>query len=175
MTDGFKCATCGNVHHGIPHSFAADFPDMYANMKREERDARAVIGSDQCIVDEECFFIRGCLEIPVLGSVEPFLWGLWASVRQEVFDEISASWEEPGRERIRGPFKGRLANCLSIYAETLNLKVKILIMPVGTRPPSEVEELEHLLAVEQRSGITEQRAQELASLLLHQQRFGWPT
>jgi hypothetical protein len=28
-------------------SFAAEFPDMYANMKREERDTRALIGSDQ--------------------------------------------------------------------------------------------------------------------------------
>ncbi len=45
-SDGWRCATCGESHAGLPLSFAADFPDMYANMKREERDARAVIGSD---------------------------------------------------------------------------------------------------------------------------------
>jgi hypothetical protein len=28
-------------------SFAGEFPDMYANMKREDRDTRALIGSDQ--------------------------------------------------------------------------------------------------------------------------------
>jgi hypothetical protein len=174
VTEGFKCATCGKLHQNLPRSFAADFPDMYANMKREERDIRATIGSDQCIVDQRWFFIRGCLEIPVLGSTDPFLWGLWASVREEVFDEISESWEEAGRERIRGPFKGRLANSLSLYAETLNLKVKIVIQPVGTRPLFIVEQQDHPLAVEQQAGISEERTREMASLLLHQERFGLP-
>ena len=103
MAERFKCATCGKVHQGLPRSFAADFPDMYANMKREERDARTTIGTDQCIVDRRWFFIRGCLEIPVWASTEPFLWGLWASVVERVYDEISESWEENGREKIRGP------------------------------------------------------------------------
>jgi hypothetical protein len=133
---------------------AADFPDMYANMKREQRDIRATIGSDQCIVDQQWFFIRGCLEIPVLDSTEPFLWGLWAAVREQVFDDISENGEEKGRERIRGPFKGRLANSLSVYSETLNLKVKILVQPVATRPLFIVEELEHALAIEQQTGIS---------------------
>jgi hypothetical protein len=53
-------------------SFAADFPDMYANMDRDLRDTRAVIGSDQCIIDQKWFFIRGCLEVPIIGSQDPF-------------------------------------------------------------------------------------------------------
>lgn len=174
MSESLKCTTCGKVHQNLPRSFAADSPDMYASMNREERDVRAIIGSDQCVVDRQWFFIRGCLEIPVIGSAEPFLWGLWASVREEVFDEISESWEETGREKIRGPFKGRLANSLSLYAETLNLKIKILIQPVATRPLFIIEQLEHPLAIEQQAGISEERTREMASLLLHQERFGWP-
>jgi len=127
MSEGFTCATCGKVHEGLPRSFAADFPDMYANMSREDRDARTIIGSDQCVVDQKWFFIRGCLEIPVLASAELFLWGLWASVLEQVYNEISASWEEKGWEKTRGPFKGRLANSLSEYPETLNLKLSISI------------------------------------------------
>jgi hypothetical protein len=84
-----------------------------------------------------------------------------------VYDEISDSWKEVGREKTRGPFKGRLANSLSIYPPTLNLKLNILIQPVGARPLLVIEETDHLLAIEQRSGITRTRAQELASLLLH--------
>ncbi len=72
MIESFKCSTCGKVHEGLPMSFAADFPDMYAHMNRDERDSRAVIGSDQCIIDQQWFFIRGCLEIPIVGSDEPF-------------------------------------------------------------------------------------------------------
>ena len=147
-------------------SFAADFPDTYAKLKREERDTRAVIGSDQCIIDQKLFFIRGCLEIPIIGSAEPFLWGLWAVVREAVFDEIEACWELQGREQTREPYKGRLNNTLSIYPETFNLKLRIVMQPVGTRPLFFIEE-EHQLAFEQLHGITASRAQELACLLLH--------
>jgi hypothetical protein len=153
----------------MPLSFAAEFPDMYAKLGRQERDARAVIGSDQCLVDEKWFFIRGCLEVPIIGAGEPFLWGLWASIREGVFDEISDSWEIAEREKTHGPFKGRIANSLPIYPETLNLKIQITIQPVGTRPLFALEEPEHLLAVEQQCGITRERALELAVLLLHQE------
>lgn len=174
MSDGYKCVTCGKSHEGLPLSFAADSPDMYANMNWDERDARCVCGSDQYIIDQRWFFIRGCLEIPIIDSSDVFLWGLWASVRDEVFDEISECWELAGREKSRGPFKGRLGNSLSIYPETLNLKVQILIRPIGERPLLMVEESDHQLAAEQKSGITRARAWELAALLLHQQRTGLP-
>ena len=71
---GFVCRTCGQTHEGVPLSFAADFPDMYANLPESDRGARALISLDQCIVDETWFFIRGCLEIPVLDSSEVFIW-----------------------------------------------------------------------------------------------------
>jgi len=74
------------------------------------------------------------IEIPIVGSDQPFLWGVWASIRQEVYDEVSNSSEEQGRERKYGPYKGRLANSLSIYPETLNLKLRIVLQPVGVRP-----------------------------------------
>jgi len=118
LSDGYKCATCGKSHEGLPLSFAADSPHMYANMNRDERGTRCVRGSDQYIIDQKWFFIRGCLEIPITGSNDVFLWGLWVSVREEVFDDISASWELAGREKSQGPFKGRLANSLGLSGDT---------------------------------------------------------
>lgn len=153
-------------------SFAADFPDMYANMTHQEREIRAIAGSDQVVIDQQQFFIRGCLELPIKESRDIFLWGLWASVREETYDQISDSWELTGREQSCGPFKGRLANSLSVYPPTLNLKLEIRIQPVGVRPLFIVEEGKHPLADEQKSGITSKRALELASLLLHQQTTG---
>jgi hypothetical protein len=162
----FVCRTCGQSHEGIPLSFAADFPDVYANISESERGARALISSDQCIVDEVKFFIRGCLEIPVRDSSEIFIWGLWSLVKEEVFDEVSESWEEAGRETCRGPFKARLANSLSLYPETLNLKLRIVVRPVGTRPLFILEE-DHPLATAQQLGISRLEAMELSSTLLH--------
>ncbi len=135
--------------------------------------ASAPVVDAPCIIDRQRFFIRGCLEIPIVGSDEVFLWGLWASVREEVFDEISECWETVGREKSRGPFKGRLGNSLAEYPETLNLKLRIVLQPVGARPLFVVEEPDHSLAKEQSAGITRNRALAMASLVLHQQRGGF--
>ena len=152
-------------------SFAADYPDMYANMGRSERDARAVISSDQCIIDETWYFLRGCLEIPIVGSGEVFLWGLWASIKQAASEEIAASWEEAGREQHHGPFKGRLANSLSAhYTDCLSARLRVVIQPVGTRPLFVLEEPEHALALAQGSGISKGAALELVGTLMHNQR-----
>jgi hypothetical protein len=95
-----------------------------------------------------------------------FLWGLWASVKEEVFNEISESWEEDHRETLRGPFKARLANSLWIYPDTLNLKLRIVIQPVGTRLLFIIEE-ERPLATAQQHGISRLDAMELSTTLLH--------
>lgn len=98
-----------------PLKFAADFPDTYANLSRDDRDNRALISSDQCIIDQEQFYLRGCLELPIVNSNHIFLWGAWARVHEKDFDQIHEFWETAGREGAIGPFKGRLANSLSIY------------------------------------------------------------
>jgi hypothetical protein len=100
------------------------------------------------------------------NSDDVFLWGLWASVKEEVFNEISAAWEEEGREKRLDPFKARLANSLSVYPETLNLKLRIVIQPVGTRPLFIIEE-EHPLAAAQQRGMSLREVAELSAKLLH--------
>jgi hypothetical protein len=164
---GYTCHVCGRTHEGVPPSFAADFPDMYANLSAADKGTRAVIGSDQCIIDGKWFFLRGCLEIPIIGSPERFLWGLWATIYADVFGQIDACWNEEGREKRYGPFKGRLANSLSEYAETLNLKLSIVIQPVGTRPLFVIDEPEHPLAIAQRLGFSRREADSLSATLLH--------
>jgi hypothetical protein len=164
--DSFLCSSCGLEHSGLPLSFAADYPDPYANLDREARELRAIDGSDQCIIDQEEFYIRGCLEIPIIGTSKVFLWGLWARVKETAFDEISGHWESEGREKTIGPYKGRLANALSIYPDTLNQCLEVQIKPVGSRPLFILEDAENLLAIEQRNGLTAQQAANYACLLL---------
>jgi len=165
--NGFWCPRCRQFHQGLPVSYAADFPDSYVALKEAERETRAQISSDQCIIDDEWFFIRGLVEIPILGFQEPFLWGVWATVKKEPFEEISNHWETAGREDLIGPYKGRLDNSLSEYPRTLNLKCTIHIRPVGERPAFCIDEPDHLLAKEQREGISLNRIQEIASHLMH--------
>lgn len=167
MTEtSYICHCCGKEHAGIPFSFAADYPDPYANMPSEQREVRAVISSDQCIIDQEKFFLRGCLEIPVRNTGQVFLWGLWAQVWQKDFDEISGHWETEGREQRIGPYKARLANSLSLYPATLNLQITLQIGPVGERPVFLVDDERHPLFSEQKEGINLEKAREYACTLL---------
>jgi hypothetical protein len=163
----YICHQCGLSHDDIPLSFAADFPDQYASMSPEDRDNRTIIGSDQCIIDSEVFYVRGLVEIPIHDSDDKFLWGVWASVKEEVFDVLSDSWEEQGRESRRGPFKARLGNELALYSDTFNLKMTIIVQPVGARPLFVIDEEAHPLAVAQRIGMSMNEAQDLVSRLLH--------
>jgi hypothetical protein len=165
--DGYFCATCKQFHSGLPTSYAADSPDSYAWLKESEREQRAVLGSDQCIIDDEAYFLRGLIEIPILGFEDKFLWGVWARIWKGDFDEISEHWETPGREGLIGPYKGRLNNRLSGYQDTLNLKCTIRIEPVGSRPLFYIDEPDHPLAQEQRKGISLERIQQIASRVMH--------
>ncbi len=161
----FRCSTCNQIHDSIPLSFAADFPDKYANLSEADREARALCSSDQCIIDDDFFAVRGLIEIPVIGQEEPFMWGAWATVVPQNFEEIQDSWTEEGRERTRGPYRGRIANKLSQGLEALNLKCTIQLREVGSRPLFFIDE-PHLLATQQLQGISQHDAYELGKSLL---------
>jgi hypothetical protein len=166
-SDSYFCDSCHEFHSGLPISYAADSPDSYAWLKDSERKDRVVLGSDQCIIDEDKYFIRGVIELPVIGREDVFLWGVWASVWEKDFDEINAHWETPGREGLIGPYKGRLNNRLSEYPDTFNLKCIIRIQAVGSRPLFYIDEPEHPLAQEQIAGISVERIQAIAAHLAH--------
>jgi hypothetical protein len=72
-----------------------------------------------------------------------------------------------GRERAQ-PYFGWLSTELPLYQPTtLSLKTHVRTRPVGQRPLIELEPTGHPLAVEQRTGITLERVQEIAETLLH--------
>lgn len=163
------CRTCGEIHEKLPVSFAADFPDNYANLVPEQRDVQASFTSDQCVIGQKEFFLRGCLELPILGKNGVFVWGVWASMWEQDFDEIQDSWTENGRENRRGPYKGRLANALTktYDFQVANLPVTIRVRPAGERSLFLMDEPENPLAVAQRDGITLEEVERLAARLLH--------
>jgi hypothetical protein len=57
---------------------------------------------------------------------------------------------------------------LSLYSpSTLNLKTNAHTRPLGRRPSVELEPTDHPLAVEQRTGMTQDRVREIAEAVLH--------
>lgn len=127
----------------------------------------SVLSSDQCVIEGEHFFVHSLIEIPIIDTAETFTWGVWVSLSRDSFARMSQLWETPGRES-EPPYFGWLSSDLPTYEPTtLNLKTNLHTRPVGLRPAVELEPTGHPLAVEQRTGITRARVQELAELLLH--------
>jgi hypothetical protein len=76
-------------------------------------------------------------------------------------------WETPGRESEPSYF-GWLSTQLMTYSPTtINLKARLHTHPVGQRPTIELQPTDHPLAIEQRTGITQARVQQIAERLLH--------
>jgi hypothetical protein len=117
---GYRCVTCKQYHEEVPLSFGADAPYWYDVVAPEERNQRTELSSDQCVIDEEHFFIRGCLEIPIVASNEKFVWGVWSSLSKDNFLRATEIWNVPGRES-EPPYFGWLSTMVPLYPDTLNL------------------------------------------------------
>jgi hypothetical protein len=155
----FKCVSCGNWHEGMP-TFGANEPFYYHALSPEDRDKRCVLTTDTCVVDGEMCFVRGSIELPVIGAQDPFVWGVWVSLSKASFDTYSAYFDAPKRAHA-GPFIGWLSAELPLYPSTQNLKARVHLRDEGIRPLVELEPTDHPLALEQRNGITVDRVAEI--------------
>ena len=151
----FRCRCCGEVHEGVP-SFGWDYPVQYLQVPEGERGRRCRLTPDTCVIDHEFFFVRGCLDVPVIAQPEPMSWGVWTSLSEKNFRHFEELYEEPKRAE-HGPFFGWLCTHIGMYPDTLNLKTMVHLRDDGIRPYVELEPTEHSLAVEQRQGITVER------------------
>jgi len=125
---------------------------------------RSALSSDQCVIEEEQWYLRGLLTIPVAAEgAEDLVFGVWLSVSEGTFDRAVELWED--ERRVRDPaYPGWLANEIPGYAGTVGLLARLKTMPVGKRPLVQLNaEDTHQLAVEVREGVSAERADELVA------------
>ncbi|WP_390891608.1 DUF2199 domain-containing protein [Edaphobacter flagellatus] len=162
----YICSTCGSTHDGPPYVWGVPSPDAWAELSPEEQNERGECSSDQCVIDDEQFFVIGRIEIPVSGSTEPFAWLAWVEVGVDDFVDIRQKWFIEGRETTPA-YAGRLANKLPTYSQsTLGLQVNLITNPLPNRPSIHLVD-EHAIRDEQAKGITEHRVAQIASLFRH--------
>nr|WP_255255298.1 DUF2199 domain-containing protein [Bacillus pseudomycoides] len=157
--------TCNHLQQELPMCYGSDAPFYYYSIPERERQKRFELNADLCIMDGEHYFIRCCIEIPVLNSNETFMWDVWVSLSKVNFDRTMELWETEGREGEE-PYFGWLSTSIPGYPETLNLKTNVHTRAVGVRPLIELEPTNHPLAVEQREGITVERVKEIKEMMI---------
>jgi hypothetical protein len=108
------------------------------------------------LVDDKFFFVRGLLEVPIIGASDPFVWNVWSSLSRKSFETFLRLYNKKHRSH-EGPFFGWLSARIAGYPDTAGLKVMVHLRDHGQRPFFELEPTEHPLAVEQLSGISMER------------------
>lgn len=72
---GYFCSGCDTYHDELPFSYGADAPYIVYQLEPHEVGDRVILDNDLCIVDGKHFFIRGCIELPLMGQEENFYLG----------------------------------------------------------------------------------------------------
>jgi hypothetical protein len=154
------------IHEGSP-SYGFSEPWHYHNLSEDQRANIAELSQDVCLIkdsDQVDCFIRVCLEVPIIGVDNPFLWGVWISVSKENFKRYNETWDNPVET---DEYFGWLCTKLPLYPDTLGLKTLARPRLNGQRPSIMLEPTDHPLSVDFREGITIERAQEMAEQLTH--------
>ena len=56
------CRCCGRQFDTLPLDFAYEPPDHWFQLSEQERQERAKLSRDVCIIDGRDLFVRGCIE-----------------------------------------------------------------------------------------------------------------
>ncbi|MCW7471707.1 MULTISPECIES: DUF2199 domain-containing protein [Leptospira] len=161
----FTCSCCNQTINEIP-SFAWDKPLDAYDVPDENVDTDIFLNSDLCVINDKWFYVRGCIEIPIIDEDDFFIWGVWVSLSETNFFEFQSILDKEKRSHY-GPYFGWLSADLKVYPDTHNLKTRLHIRDNGIRPYIEVEQNGHPLALEQANGITKQRLGEIYACIIH--------
>jgi hypothetical protein len=122
--------------------------------------------SDFCGIDYRHFFIRGYVEIPIIGHSGVLAWGVWSLLSKESLRRALELFETDPDEN-EPPRLGWLSNNIEGYPPTLNLETNVYFQTQMLRPKFVLKPTDHPLAMEQHNGITIERVQEIAAVLRH--------
>jgi hypothetical protein len=164
-TEFKKCSCCGS-DSGPIYSFFARYPDLYLDIPENERSDRVIVGTDNFIIDDYRF-VLGTVDIPIIGTNNHLCWGIWCSVSLNSYERIEAMWNDPNRESCK-PYFGWVSNELLPYSSTTNLRALVYFRPLGFKFRIQIEPTEHQLALDQNTGITQDRMLKLVAKVASQ-------
>lgn len=165
----WKCSTCNEWHEGPCLDFGYDSPAHWrkelADDERLAAGRRAsFLDTEFCAVEDEHFFVRGLIHLPIIGTGESFRWGVWGSLSRENFEKLRALAEDEAAKLP--PMFSWLSTQLPEYPDTLSLKMYVHPQLQNQRPHFRLEETDHPLAQEYHHGITPDRVKSLMRRLL---------
>lgn len=162
----YKCECCDKIYDSLPLCIGYDKPSIYFSIPEEEREQRIRLDKSWCVVDEEHFFHRGNLVIPIIDSEESLEFGVWTSISADNFKKRMDLWDNPARANEE-PYFGWLSSNIAGYDDTLNIKtIAQENEDIDAIPNIYVIEEDHPLAIDQENGITMDKALDILSIVV---------
>lgn len=168
----WKCSNCDEWHSGPVLDIAFDKPDYWTDENANANELNdpsprslrepggTYLDEDFCSIEDRDFFVRGVIELPIIGTGESFRWGVWGSLKRENFERLWKIDDDPQAAELE-PMFSWLSSQIADYPDTLSLKLYAHIQGPGKRPHFELQESDHPLAMEYHHGITPERVREI--------------
>jgi hypothetical protein len=168
----WKCGSCDEWHTGPCLDFSYSKPFYWRSEDQEatrwpllpsgnfDKSNKSFLDEDFCAIDDDSFFVRGIIYLPIIGAAETFRWGVWGSLSRENFETLLRMHDNPTRKELP-PMFSWLSTQIPDYTDTLNLKMYTHIEELGSRPHFRLEPSDHPLALEYYHGITPVRVKEI--------------
>lgn len=165
MTDMIACACCGEPAPVSALELSFRLPDEVFQLSKAERDARCRLSSEYIVLNDNRFFIRALIPLPVHGRVEPYHIGIWAEVSEKNFFRALALSSKPAQASTP-PIPARLANQLPFHESSMGLSLTLQLTGPDTVPEVQLRPCKHTLYAEQSNGIDEARVLQYAQPVL---------
>ncbi|HET9364396.1 MAG TPA: DUF2199 domain-containing protein [Candidatus Angelobacter sp.] len=168
----WKCGHCDVWHSGPCLDFGYDEPHHWTKEHGEasrkhkllpgwsKKRNSTFLTEDYCAIDDEYFFVRGLIHLPIIGAAETLRWGVWGSLSRDNFNKLREQEDSQSRTELPAMFSW-LSNKIPEYPDTLNLKMYAHIQEPGTRPFFFLQATEHPLSREYHKGIAPERVREI--------------
>jgi len=165
LQHSWACRCCGAQQADLPLDFFSSAPASWASVPEDQRGAAGnKLDEDLRMIGSKDFFVRGCVEIPIIGQDEIFVWGLWVSISESNFRRVLDLWS--AEVENEPSIDGYLGNNVTSYPAALGLVAQLQLRSGNQRPKILLKPTNHPLALDQRNGISLTRVEELVSLLL---------
>jgi hypothetical protein len=168
----WKCGSCDEWHTGPILDLSFDSPYYWTKKNGEDESAARLLpdwdqkrpetflSEDYCAIDNENFFVRGVIHLPIVGTSETFRWGAWGSLSRGNFEKLLEADDDPKRVELP-PMFSWLSTKIPEYPDTLNLKMQVHVQEPGSRPIFELDCCDHPLAQQFHHGIMPEGVKEI--------------
>lgn len=156
----WKCGSCDEWHFGPCLDFGYNAPFYWCKEYSTERTSGNFLSEEYCAIQDEHFFARGIIQLPIIGSAENLCWGVWGSVSRANFNSLIDN-DRVSEPVHLPPMFSWLSTQISDYPDTLSMKMYLHVQKGNKRPTFELEPSDHPLSQEFHHGITAERVKQI--------------